>query len=60
MTVLESVRKRKDEIEAIAAKRGARDVRIFGSVARDEATPDSDIDLLVSYSAEASLLDQAA
>lgn len=30
-----------------ASKHGARNVRIFGSVARGEARPDSDVDLLV-------------
>jgi predicted nucleotidyltransferase len=31
----------------IAAKHGAYDIRVFGSVARGEDHPDSDIDLLV-------------
>ncbi|WP_333245111.1 MULTISPECIES: nucleotidyltransferase domain-containing protein [unclassified Microcoleus] len=34
---------------AIAQKHGACNVRVFGSVARGEATPESDIDLLVDY-----------
>ena len=34
-------------IHDIAARHGARNVRVFGSVARGEAGPDSDIDLLV-------------
>jgi len=33
----------------LAAKHGASNVRIFGSVARGEARPDSDIDLLVDW-----------
>jgi predicted nucleotidyltransferase len=37
---------RKD-IVAIAARYGASNVRIFGSVVRGDATPDSDVDLLV-------------
>ncbi len=34
-------------IERIAQKHGARNIRVFGSVARGEARPDSDIDLLI-------------
>ena len=36
---------------------GVRSLEIFGSVARDEAHPDSDIDFLVEFSIEASLFD---
>jgi predicted nucleotidyltransferase len=35
-------------------------VRLIGSVARGEARPDSDVDLLVTWSDGSSLLDQAA
>jgi predicted nucleotidyltransferase len=38
---------KRDEILRIAASHGARDVRVFGSLARGEARPDSDIDILV-------------
>ena len=41
---------KRDEIIAIAANHGAFNVRIFGSVARNEASSDSDIDFLVDYS----------
>lgn len=37
------------QILAIAQKHGAYNVRVFGSVARGEATEDSDIDFLVDY-----------
>jgi predicted nucleotidyltransferase len=37
----------RETIRRIAAKHGARQVRLFGSLARGEADPDSDIDLLV-------------
>ena len=30
-------------------KRGVRSLSVFGSVARDEARPDSDVDLLVEF-----------
>ncbi len=41
------LRAKRAEILAIAARHGASNVRVFGSVARGEATPTSDIDLLV-------------
>lgn len=37
----------------IAKKRGAKRVRVFGSMARNQATPDSDIDFLVEMQAGA-------
>lgn len=43
-----------------AAKRhGAANVRVFGSVARGETRPDSDVDLLVDWEPGRSLLDHA-
>jgi predicted nucleotidyltransferase len=38
---------RRDAIVAAAARRGVRNLRLFGSVARGEDTVDSDVDLLV-------------
>jgi uncharacterized protein len=35
-------------IRALAARYGVENVRVFGSMARDEADADSDLDLLVS------------
>ena len=43
----EVLRERRDEIHRIAAKHGVTSLRVFGSVARGEARPDSDIDLLI-------------
>jgi predicted nucleotidyltransferase len=57
MNTLESLRQRRAEIERLARRHGAHDVRIFGSVARGEDTELSDIDVLVEMSDEASLLD---
>lgn len=37
----------RDEILAIARRHGVTDVRVFGSFARGDARPDSDLDLLV-------------
>ena len=56
---LEQIRRRRIEIERIAKRYGAHDVRIFGSVARGEAKPESDVDVLVSFEPERSLLDVA-
>ena len=39
----------RDKIIAIADKHGAYNIRVFGSVARGEATPDSDVDFVVDY-----------
>jgi uncharacterized protein len=45
------------EILAIAASHGARNLRVFGSVARGDSRPDSDIDFLVDLDPGRSLLD---
>jgi len=41
------LRENRTEIQRIAAKHGAYNVRVFGSVARGDAGPSSDVDLLV-------------
>jgi predicted nucleotidyltransferase len=46
-------------IRATAAARGARDVRLFGSVARGEESERSDVDLLVTLEPGRTLLDLA-
>jgi predicted nucleotidyltransferase len=48
---------KRQEILRLAASRGMRNVRVFGSVARGEATDESDIDLLVEAESGRSLLD---
>jgi len=54
----------RDEVLAILAGRreeltalGVKSLNLFGSVARDEARPDSDVDFLVEFSIEAGLFD---
>jgi uncharacterized protein len=49
----------RDAVLALADANKAVDIRIFGSVARQEDTPDSDIDILVRFRDGASLLDQS-
>ena len=51
------IQQKRDEILQLAAQHGARNVRIFGSMARGDARPDSDIDFLVDLEAGRSLLD---
>ena len=48
---------KREEILLIAARHGARNVRIFGSVARAEAGRDSDVDVLVDLEPGRSLFD---
>jgi uncharacterized protein len=50
---------KREEILRTAARHGARNVRVFGSVARGEAGENSDIDLLIDLEQGRSLLDQA-
>src|SRR5215207_6229870 len=52
MTVRDAVRQHRDEIIEIAARHGATNVRVFGSVARGTAGPESDLDLLVDVTGE--------
>jgi len=60
MVALNDILSRRDEILRIAARHGARDVRIFGSVVRGEAGRDSDVDFLVRLDHDRSLLDHVA
>ena len=57
---LETLQARRDEIIALAERYGAYNVRVFGSVARRDATPASDVDLLVSFKPGTSLFEFSA
>jgi len=46
---LDELRNKKQLIRALGKKYGARRIRVFGSVARGEETPKSDIDILVDF-----------
>ena len=54
---LDELRRRRAEIVGVARKRRAHRIAVFGSVARGEAGPDSDLDLLVDFEQGTSLLD---
>ena len=54
---LDDLRARRDEIVALAEKYGVFDIRVFGSVARGDATPDSDFDLIVNARPGTSVFD---
>ena len=57
VTKRELIAKHRDAILALAAKHGASNVRIFGSVARGEDDESSDVDVLVKMNEDRSLLD---
>ncbi len=54
---LDEIKVKRAEILQIAANHGASNVRVFGSVARGDAAPDSDVDFLVDMESNRSLLD---
>jgi len=60
MNIRDLLHTKREEILRAAAKHGARNIRIFGSVVRGEEDEKSDIDLLVEMEPGRSLLDHAA
>lgn len=52
MALLDTLRERREEILQVAARHGAFNVRVFGSVVRGEETLESDIDFLIDYDLE--------
>ncbi len=59
MQTIDLLRTYREHILAAAARHGARNVRVFGSVARGEDDARSDIDLLVDFASDRSLFDLA-
>lgn len=47
--LLDELRAQKGAITALGGQYGARRMRVFGSVARGEERPDSDVDFLVDF-----------
>ncbi|MBO0349204.1 nucleotidyltransferase domain-containing protein [Phormidium pseudopriestleyi FRX01] len=52
LSIQDLLNQQRSQIIDLAEKHGAYNVRVFGSVARGEATADSDIDFLVDYDLE--------
>lgn len=48
---------KREAILKLAEQYGASNVRVFGSVARGEARPDSDVDLLVTFPPDTSIFE---
>lgn len=57
MSLDEVVNLKRRDILRLAHQHGARNVRVFGSVARGDASPESDVDFLVEMDRGRSLLD---
>lgn len=60
MGINEILSEKREQILAIAARYGARNVRVFGSVARGDADENSDVDFIVEFDESSSLMDHAA
>ena len=60
MKIEKLLKEKRHAVMALTAKHGAQNPRIFGSVAKGEAGPESDIDLLVKMEDGRSLLDLSA
>ncbi|MBN1443648.1 MAG: nucleotidyltransferase family protein [Planctomycetes bacterium] len=54
---LENLRQHREAILEIARRYGAHDLRVFGSVARGDATGASDVDIIARFDPDRSLLD---
>ena len=57
MSGIEKIRRNRLQILAVASRYGAEKLQVFGSVARNEDGPESDIDLLVKMPSGRDLLD---
>ena len=54
---IQELKKKRESIISVAERNGGGKVRIFGSLARDEAQTDSDVDILIELDPGRSLLD---
>ena len=57
MVTRESIQQMRDAIIELARHHGASNIRLFGSVARGDATESSDVDLIVRFDPSRSLFD---
>ena len=53
---LAALQSQREAIHAVARRHGAKTIAVFGSVARGEERPESDVDFLVNFEPGASLL----
>jgi predicted nucleotidyltransferase len=60
MLTKQELQDRREAIICITKRHGASDVRIFGSIARGDARETSDLDLIVKFEPNRTLLDHAA
>ncbi|OFW56526.1 MAG: nucleotidyltransferase [Candidatus Solincola sediminis] len=60
MDISEILENKRSAILDIAARHGALNIRVFGSVSRSEAGPESDVDFLIELEPGRTLLDHAA
>ena len=60
MQISTDLKDKREEILRIARSHGAQNIRVFGSLARGESGPGSDLDILVDLEAGRSLLDLVA
>jgi len=56
-TIEQALQVKRDEILQVAARYGATRIRVFGSLVRGTSTRSSDVDLLVAFEPDRSLLD---
>ena len=57
MCMLDEIRAKRDEIYAVARRRKAEKLWVFGSCARKEERPDSDVDFLVKFDGDIGLVE---
>jgi len=55
--MIELLEQRREDILRAAAEHGASNVRVFGSCARGDARPESDVDVLVDLDPERTMFD---
>jgi hypothetical protein len=58
-TTISDLQSYREAIITLAQEHGASNIRVFGSVARGEAVDTSDVDFLVTFDDDVSLLDRA-